>query len=200
MERDETKAPLATYRVQLGPHLSFDHLTGLLPYFRDLGISHLYLSPCFKAAAGSTHGYDVVDPSAVNPEFGGEDAFDRLNRASAECGIGLVLDIVPNHMAAAGRQNRWWWDVLGNGPRSPYAGFFDIRWDHPDPSLRNKVLLPVLGDEIEHCLESRQIQVRRRGSEIYLEYFEHEFPISARSRHLLQKPTEAGASFGYRGN
>ena len=200
MERAGPKAPLATYRVQLGPHLSFQQLTGLLPYVRELGISHLYLSPCLEAAAGSTHGYDVVDPSVVNTEWGGEEAFERLHRASIESGIGLVLDIVPNHMATAGRQNRWWWDVLTNGPQSPYAGFFDIRWDHPNPCLRNKVLLPVLGDEIEHCLELRQIQVRRRGSEIYLEYFEHEFPISARSRHLLQKPTEAGASFGYRGS
>ncbi|MFO7707088.1 MAG: malto-oligosyltrehalose synthase [Desulfobacterales bacterium] len=196
MEPDETKAPLATYRVQLGPHLSFDHLTGLLPYFRDLGISHLYLSPCFKAAAGSTHGYDVVDPSAVNSEFGGEDAFERLNHASAECGIGLMLDIVPNHMAAAGRQNRWWMDVLSKGRRSRYADFFDIRWDHPDPSLCGKVLLPVLGDEIERCLELRQIRVRRRDSEIYLEYFEHEFPVSARSLRLLPLPAEAAATSG----
>lgn len=196
MERSEFKAPLATYRIQLGPHLSFDRLTGLLPYFRDLGISHLYLSPLFKAAEGSTHGYDVVDPSAVNPELGGEDAFERLNRASAGSGIGLVLDIVPNHMAAAGSQNRWWQEVLTEGRRSRYALFFDIRWDHPDPALCGKVLLPVLGDEIERCLELRQIQIRRRDSEIYLEYFEHEFPVSSRSQRLLPEPEEAVASSG----
>ncbi len=176
-----SKDMLATYRLQLGPDLTFERVCELLPYFRDLGISHLYLSPCLKAAAGSTHGYDVVDPSEVNPELGGREGFERLWKASAEFGIGLVLDIVPNHMAASGQQNRWWRDVLAKGVQSRYAGFFDIRWDHPDPSVHGKVTLPVLGDELKCCLESRQIQIRRRGSEIYLAYFEHEFPISARS-------------------
>jgi (1->4)-alpha-D-glucan 1-alpha-D-glucosylmutase len=184
---------LATYRLQLGPGLSFDRVCDLLPYFRDLGVSHLYLSPCLKAAAGSTHGYDLVDPSEVNPELGGRDGFERLCQAAAELGMGLVVDVVPNHMALAGRQNRWWWDVLAQGPHSRYAGFFDIRWDHPDPLLRGKVLLPVLGDEIEHCLEAGQVQIRRRGAEIFVAYFEHEFPISARSlRQML--PAAAGAS------
>jgi (1->4)-alpha-D-glucan 1-alpha-D-glucosylmutase len=95
--------------------------------------------------------------------------------------MGLVLDIVPNHMAAAGRQNRWWWDVLANGPASSYAGFFDIRWDHADLLLRDKVLLPILGDELDRCLESRQIQLSRRGAEIFLAYFEHELPLSSPS-------------------
>ena len=106
-----------------------------------------------------------------------------------------MLDIVPNHMAAAGRQNRWWWDVLTNGQHSCYATFFDIRWDHPDPLLRGKVLLPVLGDEIERCLESRQIQVRRRRAEIHVAYFEHEFPVSALSLlELLQAANRASAN------
>ena len=178
---------LATYRLQLGPDLPFDRVGDLLPYFRDLGITHLYLSPCLKATAGSTHGYDVVNPAEVNPHLGGREGFERLCEAAAEIGMGLVLDIVPNHMAAAGRQNPWWWDVLANGRHSGYAKFFDIRWDHPDPSLRGKVLLPVLGDEIARCLASRQIQVRRCGADIYVAYFEHEFPVSARSLfELLQ--------------
>jgi (1->4)-alpha-D-glucan 1-alpha-D-glucosylmutase len=197
MASAESKVPLATYRIQLGAHLPFEQLIGLLPYFRDLGISHIYLSPCFKAAAGSTHGYDVVDPTEVNPEFGGAEAFERLCRASAESGIGLVLDIVPNHMAAAGRENRWWWDLLANGRHSRYAGFFDVRWDHPDPSSRGKVLLPVLGDEIERCLELRQIQLNRRDTGIYLGYFEHEYPVSARSLRQLLPPAEADASFSH---
>lgn len=175
----------ATYRLQLGPDLSFDRVGDLLPYFRDLGISHLYLSPCLKAVSGSTHGYDVVDPSQVNPQLGGREGFERLCRASAESGMGLVLDMVPNHMAASGRQNPWWWEVLANGPDSCYAGYFDIRWDHPDPSIAGKVLLPVLGDELMCCLKSRQIQIRRRGPDMYLAYFEHVFPISKRSIHEL---------------
>ncbi|MGE5257720.1 MAG: malto-oligosyltrehalose synthase [Hyphomicrobiales bacterium] len=184
---------VATYRLQLRPSLPFERVCTMLPYFRRLGISHLYLSPCLKAAAGSSHGYDVVDPSEADPQLGGQEGFDRLCRASAELGIGLVVDIVPNHMAVAGRQNRWWWDVLAEGPQSRHAGFFDIRWDHPDPLTRNKVLLPVLGDEIEHCLESGEIRIRRHGPDIFVSYFEHEFPISKRSRHELLRAS-TGAS------
>jgi (1->4)-alpha-D-glucan 1-alpha-D-glucosylmutase len=142
----------------------------------------MYLSPCLKAAAGSMHGYDVVDPSEVDPKLGGQEGFDRLCQVSAAFGIGLVLDIVPNHMAVAGRQNPWWWDVLTKGIESRYSGFFDILWDHPDLSVNGKILLPVLGDTFKHCLESRQIQIRRNGQELYLAYFEHEFPISTQSR------------------
>ena len=188
-----SKDLLATYRIQMGSRLPFEGVCDVLPYLRDLGISHLYLSPCLKATAGSTHGYDVVDPSEVSPELGGSEGFEQLCEAAAEIGMGIVLDIVPNHMAAAGRQNRWWWDLLANGRRSRFAGFFDIRWDHPDPSLRDKVLLPVLGDEIECCLGSRQIQVRHCGTEIYLAYFEHEFPVSSRSLlDLLQAAIAIG--------
>ncbi len=175
------RAPLATYRVQLGPHLSLEQLTGLLSYFHDLGISHLYLSPCLRAAAGSTHGYDVVDPTEVNPELGGLEGFERLCAAAAALGMGLVIDIVPNHMAAAGRQNRWWWDVLAMGSTSAYAGFFDINWNHSDSRLKGKILIPVLGDDVDRCLESRQIQIRRRGSELLLTYFAHELPVSSGS-------------------
>jgi (1->4)-alpha-D-glucan 1-alpha-D-glucosylmutase len=184
---------LATYRLQLGSRFPFERVCEVLLYLRDLGISHLYLSPCLKATAGSTHGYDVVDPSEVNPELGGSEGFERLCEAAAEIGMGLVLDIVPNHMAAASRQNRWWWDLLAKGRHSRFAGFFDIRWDHPDPSLRGKVLLPVLGDEIEGCLASRQIQIQRRGAEIYVAYFEHEFPVASRSLGRLVQ-SAAGTS------
>jgi (1->4)-alpha-D-glucan 1-alpha-D-glucosylmutase len=176
-----SKDLLATYRLQLSAKLPFERVGDLLPYLRGLGISHLYLSPCLKAAAGSTHGYDVVDPAQVNPELGGSEGFERLCEAAAEIGMGLVLDIVPNHMAAAGRQNPWWWDVLANGPSSRYAGFFDIRWDHPDPGLRGKVLLPILGEELERCLAARQVQIRKRGGELVVAYFEHEAPASRAS-------------------
>jgi len=188
------KELLSTYRLQLNSRFPFERVCDVLPYLRDLGISHLYLSPVLKATAGSTHGYDGVDPSEVNPELGGSEGFERLWEAAAENGMGLVLDIVPNHMAAAGRQTSWWWDLLANGRRSRFAGFFDIRWDHPDPLLRDKVLLPVLGDEIDCCLGSRQIQIHRRGSEIYVAYFEHEFPASSRSLlDLLEAATETSA-------
>ncbi len=197
MASDEVLTPLATYRIQLGSGMSFDRLTGLLPYFSRLGISHLYLSPCLTAAAGSPHGYDVADPSEVNPDLGGREGFVRLCRAAAAGGIGLVVDVVPNHMTTAGRRNRWWWDVLARGPRSRYAGFFDIRWDSPEPSLRGKVLLPVLGDELTRCLELKEIRLYREGDEITVRYFEHEFPVSAESLRELQLvaggPPEADA-------
>jgi len=188
---------MATYRLQLSSRFAFERVCDVLPYLRDLGISHLYLSPCLKAAAGSTHGYDVVDPSDVNPELGGSKGFERLCEAAAQIGVGLVLDIVPNHMAAAGRQNRWWWDVLAKGLASRYAGFFDIRWDHPDPGLRGKVLLPILGAELERCLAARQVQIRKQGGEFVVAYFEHEMPASRASLdELLQAaggPDGAGA-------
>jgi len=182
-----SKEMVATYRLQMGPCVTFERVCDLLPYFHNLGISHLYLSPCLKAAAGSTHGYDGVDPSQVDPRLGDPEGFDRLWRESAAFGMGLVIDIVPNHMAASSRQNRWWRDVLAKGIQSPYAGFFDIHWEHPDPMLNGKVLLPVLGDELKQCLESRQIQICRSGQAICLVYFELEFPVSTRSLlYLLQ--------------
>src|SRR5205085_11675946 len=110
----------------------------------DLGISHVYLSPILQAAAGSTHGYDVVDHSRINAELGGEAAYDRFSEALAERRIGQVLDIVPNHMAI-GEANVWWWDVLENGPSSRWAAAFDIDWDTVGAS-NQKVLLPFLGD------------------------------------------------------
>ena len=196
MASDEVKTPLATYRIQLGPGMSFDRLTGLLPYFGRLGISHLYLSPCLTAAEGSHHGYDVADPSEVNPDLGGREGFVRLCRAAAAGGFGLVVDVVPNHMTTAGRRNRWWWDVLARGPRSRYAGFFDIRWDSPEPSLRGKVLLPVLGDELVPCLERGELRLCREGDELTVRYVEHEFPVSAESLGELLPGPGGGPAAG----
>jgi (1->4)-alpha-D-glucan 1-alpha-D-glucosylmutase len=192
MGYDTATAPLSTYRLQLNADFTFAQVCERIAYFRDMGITHLYLSPCLAAAAGSRHGYDVVDPTRVNPELGGAEGFERLTAALAEHGMGLVLDIVPNHMAAAGRQNPWWWDVLANGRSSRYAGFFDIRWDHPDPGLRGKVLLPILGEELECCLAARQVQIRKRGGEVIVAYFEHEMPASRASLEGLM-PVAVGA-------
>ncbi len=172
-------APLATYRIQLNRGFTLSNAHDLLDYYRELGISHLYLSPCLAAAAGSMHGYDMVDPSQVNPEIGGQAAFERLSNALATRQMGMVLDIVPNHMAISDRRNRWWWDVLQKGRTSAYAHFFDIHWDHPDPVCRGKILLPILGDEIERCLDAREIQLQRRDGELVARYYEHETPLSA---------------------
>jgi (1->4)-alpha-D-glucan 1-alpha-D-glucosylmutase len=190
----DTAAPLSTYRIQLAPSFDFYRASRICGYLKALGISHLYLSPCLAADRGSRHGYDVVDPSRVNPELGGQEGFDALCRTLRESGLGLVLDIVPNHMAIGARANRWWWDVLANGRSSRYAGHFDIRWDCPGAGLRNKVLVPILRDEFECCLEARMIQLRLQGEDIHIGYFDHELPVSDESLMELQRT--AGLSSG----
>jgi (1->4)-alpha-D-glucan 1-alpha-D-glucosylmutase len=170
--------PLATYRVQLHAGFGFDEVAAIAPYLAELGVSHVYCSPYLQAAPGSTHGYDVVDHSRLNEELGGEAAYERMVKALAEQGLGQVLDIVPNHMSvAAGRRNRWWWDVLENGPSSRWASFFDVDWSRTDP----KVLLPVLGDHYGRVLDWGEFRVVREGGSFVVHYFEHEAPISPRT-------------------
>src|SRR4029078_1214207 len=118
--------PLATYRVQLSKQFGFDEAAQLVPYLKSLGISHLYASPFLKARPGSSHGYDITDHNALNPEFGGDEGFARLSAALARADMGLILDFVPNHMGVAHADNAWWLDVLEWGPKSPYARIFDI--------------------------------------------------------------------------
>jgi (1->4)-alpha-D-glucan 1-alpha-D-glucosylmutase len=187
------QAPSATYRLQLGTGCTFEDARGLIPYLQALGISHLYLSPCLKAAAGSLHGYDVVDHSQLNPELGGERGFRKLTDALRAAGLGLVLDIVPNHMAADGLQNPAWRAVLANGPRSRFAGFFDIRWDTPDAPLRGKVLVPVLGEPLADCLKKGLIRLARSPAGVHVRYFEHDLPVAPAAWLELAR-TAAGAS------
>jgi (1->4)-alpha-D-glucan 1-alpha-D-glucosylmutase len=173
--------PRATYRVQLHAGFTFDDAAAIVPYLADLGISHLYCSPYLQAAAGSTHGYDVVDHHRLNEELGGQEAFDRLCAALREHGLGQVLDIVPNHMATAGRANAWWWDVLENGPASRYASYFDIDWDPPERKLIAQVLVPILGDHYGRVLEAGELVLEREGGSFVVRYHEHEVPVSPRS-------------------
>ncbi|MFH1650513.1 MAG: alpha-amylase family glycosyl hydrolase, partial [Chloroflexota bacterium] len=134
------RIPGATYRLQLQPRFTFADAGALLPYLQKLGITDLYASPVFRARAGSSHGYDVTDPRRLNPELGGETQFRALADRLRALGMGLLLDIVPNHLAAS-TENPWWSDVLENGTASPYAPFFDIDWE----AGKGKVVLPVLG-------------------------------------------------------
>ncbi|HTU55863.1 MAG TPA: malto-oligosyltrehalose synthase [Acetobacteraceae bacterium] len=136
--------PRATARLQFHPGFTLAHGAAVVPYLAALGISHLYASPLFAARRGSPHGYDVVDYGAINPELGGRPALERLAAALRAHGMGLVIDIVPNHMAADAVENPWWRDVLAHGRASPYSGFFDIDWSPPEPWLRGNVLMPVL--------------------------------------------------------
>ena len=171
----------ATYRVQLHAGFTFDDASAIVPYLARLGISHLYCSPYLQAAAGSPHGYDVVDHSRLNDELGGAAAFARLVEALSAHGMSQLLDIVPNHMAIPGRDNAWWWDVLENGPASLYASFFDIDWDPPERKLIAEVLVPVLGDQYGRVLENGQLVLERHAGSFVVTYHEHEVPVSPRS-------------------
>ena len=148
-------------------------------------MSHLYCSPYLQAAPGSTHGYDVTDHAKLNAELGGEAGHQRLAAALAARGLRQVLDIVPNHMALAGRANAWWWDVLENGPSSPYARYFDIDWDPPERKLSKTVLMPILGDHYGRVLEAGQLAVERDGGSFTVRYFDQEVPLSPRTLDSL---------------
>ncbi len=173
--------PRATYRLQLHPGFTFDDAADLSGYFEALGISHLYFSPYLQAASGSTHGYDVVDPGRVNQDLGGADGHERLCSALRKHQLGQILDVVPNHMAIARSENAWWWDVLENGPSSPYAEYFDVDWDPPENRLSNIILLPVLGDRYGHCVDRGEIQLSHKDGHFLINYFEHRFPVAPRS-------------------
>jgi (1->4)-alpha-D-glucan 1-alpha-D-glucosylmutase len=181
----------STYRVQLHPGFGFRDAAGVAAYLADLGVTHLYCSPYFQAAPGSSHGYDVVDPQHVNRELGGAPAHAELVSALRAAGLGQVLDIVPNHMATD-PSNPWWWDVLENGPASPYAGFFDIDWQGRDEKSAYRVLVPVLGDHYGRLLDAGEIAVERRGGEFVVRYHEHVVPVSPRTLDELLPRRPAG--------
>jgi (1->4)-alpha-D-glucan 1-alpha-D-glucosylmutase len=167
----------ATYRLQLHRDFSFDDAAAVVDYVAALGVSHVYCSPYLQAAPGSTHGYDVVDPGRVNEELGGEAGRRRLLAALATAGLGQVLDIVPNHMAITA-ENRWWWDVLENGPASPYATHFDVDWDPPEQKLRNTVLLPILADHYGRVLEAGEIVLVFADAWFTVRYGDRVLPVA----------------------
>lgn len=173
--------PRSTYRLQLHAGFGFDAALGVLEYLRDLGISHVYCSPYLQAAPGSTHGYDIVDYHRVNSELGGEEGRKRFCRELNRLGMGQVLDIVPNHMAITGHYNAWWWDTLENGTASRYAPYFDIDWNPPEQRLRNKILLPVLGDHYGRVLAAGEITLERRDGSFMVRYQDHTFPVAPES-------------------
>ncbi len=185
----------ATYRVQLHAGFTFDDAAAIADYLAALGASHLYCSPILQAAAGSTHGYDVVDHGHLNRELGGMPGYRRLTTRLAEAGLGQVLDIVPNHMALAGRANAWWWDVLENGPSSVYASYFDIDWDPPQRKLAATVLMPVLGGQYGRVLEAGELVLERQDGSFTVRYYDHQAPISPRTLGglLIRAAARAGS-------
>ncbi len=149
--------PLATYRLQLTARFGFDEAAAVVPYLKRLGITHLYASPFMKARHGSTHGYDIVDHGAINPELGGEAGFVQLSETLHAHGIKLLLDIVPNHMGVGGSDNPWWLSVLEWGSLSPFADAFDIDWQRLGAG-RNLVI-PFLGDRYGEALEKGVVRI-----------------------------------------
>jgi (1->4)-alpha-D-glucan 1-alpha-D-glucosylmutase len=187
---DRTTPISATYRLQFNKDFTFRDATSLLDYFSELGITHIYASPIWRSRAGSTHGYDVIDPTRLNPELGTEADFFALQTELRNRGMGLVLDIVPNHMSASS-ENSWWMDVLENGPESAYASYFDIDWHPPSRSLDCKILLPVLGRPFAEVLESGEFKLIFSEGRLFLQYFESLFPLALKSYlAILGKNTE----------
>jgi (1->4)-alpha-D-glucan 1-alpha-D-glucosylmutase len=170
----------STYRVQLNPGFGFAEAAAIADFVAELGATHLYCSPYLQAAPKSTHGYDVVDPQHLNHELGGAAGFAVLVGALRRAGLGQILDIVPNHMATH-PSNRWWWDVLENGPASAYAGFFDIDWKGRDERSAYRVLVPILADHYGRVLDAGDIRIERRGGDFVVRYHEHLLPVSPRT-------------------
>jgi (1->4)-alpha-D-glucan 1-alpha-D-glucosylmutase len=183
--------PRATYRLQLHAGFRFPDAAKQLPYLAALGVSHCYCSPYLKARPGSTHGYDIVDHGALNPEIGDRDEFERFCTALADNGMRQILDMVPNHMAVMGRDNAWWLDVLENGPASRFASYFDIDWNPLKEELRGRVLLPVLGDSYGNVLDRGELKLSFDDTEggFAIDYYEHRFPIDPREYVLVLKPS-----------
>ncbi|WP_433740833.1 malto-oligosyltrehalose synthase [Pseudomonas putida] len=183
----------ATLRLQFHKGFTLDDAVPLVPYFAELGISHVYASPLLSARAGSMHGYDVVDPTTVNPELGGEAALHRLVRALRTHNMGLILDIVSNHMAVGGSDNPWWLDLLEWGRLSPYGEFFDIQWHSPDPLMEGQLLLPFLGSDYGIALQDGTLPLSfdaQQGT-FHVEHYDHHFPICpSHYGELLRAHTE----------
>lgn len=163
--------PTATYRLQFRNGMTFERAVALVPYIKKLGISHLYASPIFTATSGSTHGYDVTDANEIDPTLGGREGFDKLAQALKAAGLGLIIDIVPNHMAAS-LENAWWRDVIAKGEKSPWAHHFDIDWSR-------RLTLPFLGEDFEAVVEKGELKVEadpQTGKPAFV-YYESVYPL-----------------------
>lgn len=180
--------PTATYRIQFHKGFPFSDSQRIVSYLHDLGISHLYASPVFRATPGSLHGYDICDHSELNPELGCRDDFQNLCAELKRGSMEMILDFVPNHMGIAEASNGWWMDVLENGQSSPFAQFFDIDWEPVRRGLENKVLLPILGDQYGRVLENGDLKLAFNEGTFQLQYFERLLPLAPRStRPILER-------------
>ncbi|HKG11980.1 MAG TPA: malto-oligosyltrehalose synthase [Pyrinomonadaceae bacterium] len=189
----QARIPGSTYRLQFNEGFTFARARALADYFEELGVTDCYSSPVLRARPGSPHGYDITDHSQVNPELGGEEELAEFARELRARGMGLLVDVVPNHMSIAGSLNEWWQDVLENGPGSPFARYFDLDWNPPNPSLKNRVLLPILGDQFGRVLEKQELRVSYRDGAFHLNYWETGLPVAPRTSVRILKLAVEGA-------
>src|SRR5690554_4584026 len=163
--------PTATYRIQFNKDFTFKDTEEIIPYLSQLGISHIYASPVFKARPGSTHGYDMVDPCEINPEVGKKTEFDSLLDKVKHSGMGWIQDFVPNHMAIH-KENRFLMELLENGPDHIPINYFDINWDHPYEGIRGRLLVPILGDIYGNCLHKGEIRLSYEPDGFKINYYD----------------------------
>ena len=179
-----SRLPSATYRVQLNQNFRFADACQILDYLHELGISDLYLSPILASRKGSDHGYDVTDPTRLNPDLGTEEDFATLLTELQNRGMGLLLDTVPNHMAASA-ENPWWMDVLENGAQSAFAAFFDIEWHPHARSLDGKISPSRSRRPFGEVLEAGEIRLIFQEGRFFFQYFDALFPLAPRSYHTI---------------
>jgi (1->4)-alpha-D-glucan 1-alpha-D-glucosylmutase len=182
----DSSVPAATYRLQFNSDFRFSDATVLVDYLAKLGVTDIYASPILTSRKGSKHGYDVTDPTQIDPDIGSAHDFEELQDELLKRGMRLILDIVPNHMAASS-ENRWWMDVLENGGESGFASYFDIDWHPPSRNLEGKVLLPVLGRPFGEALDRGDLRLLFEGGKFFVRYFESLFPLMPRSYRRLLK-------------
>jgi (1->4)-alpha-D-glucan 1-alpha-D-glucosylmutase len=189
--------PGSTYRFQFHRDFTLADATRLVPYLHALGVTHVYASPILKAKPGSHHGYDVVDPTRLNPEVGTEEDFAAFSAALHDHGMGLILDAVPNHMCT-GTDNPWWADVLEHGPSSPHGEFFDIGWfDSPRPGMHGRLLLPVLGEPYGSALEGGHLRLGFEDGRFVIRYYDTVLPIDPRTYGLILGPAVEDLKAGH---
>lgn len=181
------RIPVSTYRLQFNSQFRFTDAKKIILYLHNLGISDIYASPYFKVKEGSLHGYDIVDYNALNPEIGTEDDYNKLINELQKYEMGQILDIVPNHMNIVSKENVWWMDLLENGPSSIYANFFDIDWNPVKKELKNKVLLPILGDQYGKVLESQELRLTFEEGAFFINYYNYKLPLRPRTYTYILK-------------
>jgi (1->4)-alpha-D-glucan 1-alpha-D-glucosylmutase len=174
----QAQIPDATYRWQFNHLFTLRQAAELVAYLYELGISDCYASPLLASRPGSLHGYDVTDHTRLNPELGSKEDFAAFARELKQRGMGLILDVVPNHMCIAGAGNQWWEDILEDGPGSPFARYLDIDWNPPKTNLRNKVLLPTLGDQYGRVLENQDIRLVQRRGKFVVQCYDFYLPLA----------------------